>query len=692
LSPVPTKQPALTAAGETTDPNTDARKWNSVINEFAPAWQFLNQIKEDLVLLPIIRTRIVGFVALLLIIGGCSVSPPWSDRMVAKSPDSPPAPPEASADSLYRLVAAELPTRGAEESSGEVPSVDTLRRGPSGSQPRDGNWEPNRFREITEAELLALAFANAPVLRPLGVRILENPSSVATIYDRAITASDPFFGPQAALAEFDSRLTASANAQNNDRVFNNATVGGGIQQLTQDLVNLNAGWERRSRSGAIWDLRRQTIYDDNNRSGNSFPNYWETIMEAGVRQPLLQGAGKEFNTIAGPNARPGFNFSNGILIAQLNTRISDADFEIAVRTFVRDLYVAYWDLVREYHNYQSLLAARELSYRTWQSVLAKSKAKLSGGEANKEAQARAKYYRYCREVQLALGGDGRRGGLYVTERQLRLMLGLPAVEAELLRPAEQPTDVRVVFDYDQMVSRAMVQRTELQRQAVKVRQQSLRLVAAKNFLLPQLDFIGRYRLRGFGDDLTGGGPRFSSAFQDYYSFDHQEMELGFEMGLAVGRRQARAAVRNATWQLKREQAVLAQQQRSVENQVSDAIAEVSTSFYTMQSSAAQLQAARERLESSESLFQADKLQIEFLLDAQEELARVQLQHAADQSRYALSLVNIHNVTGQLLAESGVYISGAGCQVGVISPPSSPAEFPPAVATAAKSPQRLPALQ
>ena len=80
-------------------------------------------------------------------------------------------------------------------------------------------------------------------------------------------------------------------------------------------------------------------------------------------------------------------------------------------------------------------------------MLAKNKAKLAGGEANKEAQARAKYYRYCREVQIALGGDGGRGGLYVAERQLRLMLGLPAVDAELLRP-DETTDVRVVFDYD----------------------------------------------------------------------------------------------------------------------------------------------------------------------------------------------------------------------------------------------------
>ena len=621
--------------------------------------------------LSLLRTRIAGFIAVMVVVGGCSAtSKNWLRNSVAKSTDTSSTSSPESSESLYRLVAAELPEQGTTAATNEVtrlpPAVRLTAR-----QPRDGNTEPQNFRDITEGEMLALAFANAPVLRPLGVRILDSPSNVATIYDRAIAATDPFFGPQAALAEFDSKLNASVSSQNNDRVFNNATVGGGVQQLTQDMVNLNAGWQRRSRSGAIWDVGRRTVYDDNNRSGNSFPNYWETQMEAGVRQPLLQGAGKEFNTIAGPNVRPGFNFSNGIVIAQLNTHVSNADFEIAVRTFVRDLYIAYWDLIRQYQNFESVLAARDLSYRTWQSVLAKSKAKLSGGEANKEAQARAKYYRYCREVQNALGGESGRAGLYVAQRQLRQMLGLPLVDAELLRPTQRPPEVRVVFDYDLMVSRAIARRTELKRQSVKVRQQNLRLLAAKNFLLPQLDFIGRYRLRGFGDELAGGdGTAFSSAYRDYYSFDHQELELGFEMGLAVGRRQAHAAVRNATWQLKREQAVLLEQQRSVEHQVSDAIAEVSSSYYAMQSSAAQVTAARERLEASETLYEADKLQIEFLLDAQEELAQVELQYAADQSRYALSLVSIHDATGQLLEESGVHISGAACDINVITEPSA----------------------
>jgi outer membrane protein TolC len=524
-------------------------------------------------------------------------------------------------------------------------------------QPRDASSLPSQFRDISESEMLHIGLSRSPVLRSLGIRILDNPQSATTIYDVAINESDPFFGPHAALAEFDSVLSASLNSQNNDRVFNNATLGGQVQELTQDLVNMNAGLQRRTMTGATWDISTTTGYDNNNRAGNSFSNYWETQLEAGVRQPLLQGAGKQFNRIAGPNARPGFNFSNGIVIARMNNQISQADFEISLRSYVRDLYSAYWNLVRQYAVYDSVLQSQKLSYETWQTVLAKGKADMEGGEANKEAQARAKYYSYRREVQNALGGDG---GLYVAERRLRQLIGLPAVDGQLLRPTDAPVSARYVFDYDHLVARAMKGRTELRRQNTKIQQQSLRLIAAKNFLLPQMDLIGRYRLRGFGDDLTGSGPRFSSAYDDFGSLDHQEWEFGVEMGVTAGRRQAHAAVRNAKLQLSRERVIYCEQQRMVRHQISEAFAEVSSAYYAMQSSSEQVGASRERLQASEALFEADKIQIEFLLDAQEELLRAEVQLAADQARYSLSLVEINNTSGTLLRDIGVNIAQRQC--------------------------------
>ena len=88
----------------------------------------------------------------------------------------------------------------------------------------------------------------------------------------------------------------------------------------------------------------------------------------------------------------------------------------------------------------------------------------------------------------------------------------------------------------------------------------------------------------------------------------------------------------------------------------------------MQSSLAQVGALRERLQASQALYQTDKLQIEFLLDAQEELAQTEKQLASDRTRYALALVAVHDATGQLLSESGVFISSDNCAVSVITQP------------------------
>ncbi|QDT01780.1 outer membrane channel protein [Rubripirellula lacrimiformis] len=543
-------------------------------------------------------------------------------------------------------------------------------------RPRTASSAPDRFVDLTEQEMLTLALNNSPVLRPLGIRVLDNPAAVTTVYDSAIAATDPFFGPSAALAEFDTRLSARLNSQNNDRVFNNSTLGGDVQELTQDASTLTTGIQKRWTSGGTFDFNTTHGYDNNNRAGNIFRNYWETEYEAGVRQPLLQGAGRTFNLIAGPNARPGFNFSNGILIARLNNRVTDAEFDIELRQFAENLYAVYWDLKRQYRNYESVLEAEQLAYRTWQSVLAKSRAKVGGGEANKEAQARAKYYSYRRQAQVALGGDGSQDGLYVIERRLRMLIGLPIVDDELLRPIDPTVSAPITFDYDALVTRAMTHRTELMAQSLRVQKQEMQLIAAKNFLLPQLDLIGRYRLRGFGDDLTGNGGRFASAYKDFFSGDHQEFEFGVEMGVTAGRRQAHAAVRNASMQIRRQRSILTEQQRSVRHQVSDAYAAVESSYAAMESSVAQAEASRTRLKSSEALFEADQIQIEFLLDAQEELLRAETQLASDQSRYAMSLVEINASTGSLLDDLGIHTYRDDCQT---NPTFLTTDMPDAVA-------------
>jgi len=557
------------------------------------------------------------------------------------------------------------PTRGTERNASpkEVAQDIFTAGGQVSSRPRDASQEPTQYQDISLASVLQVAFSCSPVIRSLGGRLLENPANAATIYDVEIKASDPFFGPAAALAQFDRVLAAGLNSANNDRVFNNTVLGGNAQQLVQDTATANASMQRRTMSGGTLDLRGLNAYDANNRTGNLFPSYWETQLEAGVRQPLLRGAGQEYNRIAGPNAQPGFNFSNGIVIAQMNTQIASADFEISVQQFAREIHEAYWSLHQAYLSYENKRQTRDLAYSTWQSVSAKASQGLEGGQVDKASQAKQKYYRYNRAIASSLGGGQGEVGVYEAERRLRYLMGLPLSDEKLLRPSDLIPLAPITYDWESLVASSMVDRVELRRQAIVVRQQQAKLVASKNFLLPQLDVIGRYRVRGFGDDLAGSGPRFASSYTDFFSLDHQEFEFGVEWGMTAGRRQGKAAVRNASIQLARETSILAEQQRELTIKLSEAISRASSIYVAMQAGQEELAAAEARMQSTWVLFEVDKTDLFMLLDARESLLEVSDRNHADQVQYTLALIDVAHQSGRLLQDSGVSLTGGSLSQG-----------------------------
>ncbi len=87
-----------------------------------------------------------------------------------------------------------------------------------------------------------------------------------------------------------------------------------------------------------------------------------------MRQPLLRGAGVQFNRIAGPGAQPGLY--NGVMLARINTDIALADFEASVRNLVADVETAYWELYFNYRSLDAVIAGRESALQTWRKVYA----------------------------------------------------------------------------------------------------------------------------------------------------------------------------------------------------------------------------------------------------------------------------------------------------------------------------------
>ena len=533
------------------------------------------------------------------------------------------------------------------------------------------------YRTITLEQCVMGALQNSEVFRELGGAIVNQSATVQTALDPALQFTSPLAGEEAALSAFDANLTSSVFFENIARPFNNQFSGsGGL--LFQDLLNSQLEFSKIAATGTEFTSRASTIYDANNQTGNRFGSAWEAVIDTGFRHPLLQGSGSLFNRIAGPGGSPGSY--NGVLIARTNTEISLADFEDSVREFVSNVENAYWDLYFAYRELEAQTSARDaaavVAERTRVLEEEQKIGKLELASANEQLLRFESSLIESMEGRLidgtqvnsgSSGGSFSRGiGVRTAERRLRYLLGMTITDGTLLKPIDQPVRVSLGFDWYQSVESALSSRPEIRRQKWTIRQRELELTAARNFLLPRVDVVGNYRIRGLGKNLTGTGSTFiddvnsgdtacaeSDAISDLFSGDFQEIQIGAELALPVGFRQANAAVRNAELSVQREKILLKEQERKIILDLSNSIAECRRSFNAMTAGQQRFDAATEYRRQAEEGVNNNRIQYDVLLEAQRRILEAQLQFINAEVEYAIAIKNVHFERATFLGYHGI---------------------------------------
>ncbi len=243
-------------------------------------------------------------------------------------------------------------------------------------------------------ESVRIALENGKVMRNLGVRtfgqqfnvaqsqvnaapdaLQQQPQAISTVYDPAITESDPIFGPEGALSVYDPQVQSSMIWNKNDRPQNaQSQFANSFQNrvFQQDLGTFQNSITKRAASGGEFAFRNNLVYDSNNRPFRDRPTDWNVNFEAGFRQPLLQGAGSQYNRVAGPfDPLRGIGTYlqwDGVVIARIRTDIRLADFEAGVRNFVADVENAYWELYFSYRFLEAAKLGRDSALQTWKKV------------------------------------------------------------------------------------------------------------------------------------------------------------------------------------------------------------------------------------------------------------------------------------------------------------------------------------
>lgn len=536
--------------------------------------------------------------------------------------------------------------------------------------------DESQYWNMTLQEAIHFGLTNSKILNDLGGTVLRNPDIVPSNMMAAIVQTDPRFGIEGALSAFDTRFNFSNNLENNDQALNNLFLSGGNngRTFTQQLDTTRAELIKQTVTGGQFAVRNVTIYDKNSAPSNLFPSSWTTYYEAEARQSLLQGGGVDFNRIAGPNGQPGYY--NGVKIARLRTDITQAEFEIALRDYLSNIENAYWDLHFAYRDLASKVDLRDLALEVYGLYKNRVDSGVNTEEKFRLAQVREQYYRFQEDVQNTL--TGRRidltrtnngsvpgtfrtgSGVYLAERRLRLLLGVPTSDSRLIRPTDEATAVETIMDWEVVKAESLQRRPELQRQKFQIKRAEFELVASRNYLKPRLDVVGRYRVRGFGQDLLNYGnnnystdpaTRFNNAYGDLMTGQFQESQVGVEFSMPIGFRQGHAAVAQAEFKLARERAMLFEQERQVVHDVGNAVADVTRSHAVVKTAWERRSAASEYLEGLTQkirLLTFGSAQLEQWLEAQRRFAEADTQYHLALCDHQIALKNVNYEKGSLL--------------------------------------------
>jgi len=532
------------------------------------------------------------------------------------------------------------------------------------------NPDPSQIWELSLEEAVQTALANSKVIRivggggfsigmggPNGVlpqadRLLSAPEAAVTVYDPALAQANPRFGREAALSAFDTQFSTSVFWEKNDTPNNIAGIFQGFRPLVleQDLGTFQARLAKTTATGGRWSLTHNVNYEFNNAFGSRrWPSDWNVNLEAEFRQPLLQGNGVQFNRIAGPGSIPGFN--NGVMIARINEDVALADFEAWVRNLVSDVERAYWNLHFTYRNLDAMKMARDRALETWR----KAQAGFPQIEAKQdEALARHEYFFWRGQSEQA------QSALYKAENRLRYMMGLASTDGRLIRPHDELTLAEVDFDWYETHAEALARNVNLRRQKWRIKQRELELIAAKNYLLPRFDAVGRYRWRGLGDDLIDSNNSRSNAYGSMTGGDFQEWQLGLELSVPLGFRKEMAGVRYAQLNLAKDRAVLKEQELELSHQLADALRELKENHAATQTNFNIARAARNEYEAWQAQERAGMRvrtgALDRVFDALRRVVQSEVSYYASLRDYNLAITQIHYRKGSLLEYNGVHLA------------------------------------
>ena len=484
--------------------------------------------------------------------------------------------------------------------------------------------------------------------------LLRNPDGVPSVFDSIIQNEGVLYGQrgtQAALSDFDPRLTTILKSGNDQNVQNLSALAPPDNILENNFTSYQSRLEQTFLSGASLAINNNWNYQLNNQPPSSvlFNSAYTGVLGAEFRQPLWSGAGQFFTSVAGPanqRARGFSNVSQGIVIAHINRRLSEIDLQENLQTLARDIGELYWDLYQTYQDYEAERSSSKVAKDLWDSMR-KREYQESGVDL---AQAEDAYFDAKGREELALSN------LYLTEAKFRRLLGLSIDDKRLIFPSDAPRENEISLDRPRCLYEALCNRLELTRQKTNLHSLELQLVAARKLVAPKLDFVSGYALNGFGHHfLNYNTENFNSAVSNLYTGRETSWSAGFEYSIPLWLRQEKAQVRQLEFRIVKARSALATQEDEIAHELNNVLLTIKRSQSISKIYLLRLQAARKRVNAARTAYEGGFKNSDLFLRALASQTLAQVAYWKSITEYNKSLRELLYRTGRLLPADGISI-------------------------------------
>ena len=354
-----------------------------------------------------------------------------------------------------------------------------------------------------------------------------------------------------------------------------------------------------------------------------------------ITQPILRNAGYDYN-------------ESSIVIAKAQEAEAEAATQYSILSTLLAAETAYWTLYQA----AETLAVQEDIYNYTKKTLDDTRIQVNAGFGSISSVYNFEVTLSSTVSNLLTAEDN----LAMAIRNLKSTMQDPGISLDgsvAITATTKPILRAYEFDTTLLVDAAVRNRADLLELEAEQIAATIEVLAAKNQLLPELDFVGSYTVNGFDSNERSLNSARSNLFDGLRTTNPVGFSVGLTASVPLGNEAADANYQSAL--LSRLQAIAStrQQEITVATEVLNAIDSLEFGWQQILIARFEVAAANRNLEAMKTLFQLGQRTSTDLANAINLLAGARINSVTQDASYQIDLANLANTTGCLLGHAGV---------------------------------------